>query len=365
MAKIRFAAATAADDAALRALLRHNVMAGPIAVTFRREPSYFLASGIQGERAEVYKGVDVHSGALAGGGGRFVLPAYVNGQRTNIGYLADLRIEPAYRNGITLHRAFDFLRARHAADPLPLYTTLILQGNRPALAALAADRGGMPPYLAQGFVHTPLIRLGWPKKALTLAGVSITAGVAGDEAALFDFINREHARRQYAPHYDAADLGAARLRGLSIGDFMIARQNGRIIGALAGWDQHALRQIHVAHYHGAWRWLKPLYNASCVFTRLPRLPEIGAAMRHGYVALVAVADDNAAVFRVLLRALYRARRRRDWHYMVCALHERDPLLPVLAEYPSVAAGGHLFTVALDQHGITPDERVPYIEAAAL
>ena len=32
---------------------------------------------------------------------------------------------------------------------------------------------------------------------------------------------------------------------------------------------------------------------------------------------------------------------------------------------SVAAGGHLFTVALDQHGITPDERVPYIEAAAL
>ena len=298
MAKIRFAAATPADDEALRALLRHNVMDGPIAVTFRREPSYFLASGIQGARAEVYKAVDVHSGTLAGLGGRFVLPAYVNGQRTEIGYLADLRLGPAYRSGITLRRAFDFLRERHAANPLPLYTTLILQGNQPALATLAAGRGGMPPYVDRGLVHTPLIRLGWPKKALALAGVVIAVGVAGDEVELFDFINREHARRQYAPHYDPADLGTARLRGLAIGDFVIARQNGCIIGALAGWDQHALRQIHVAGYHGAWRWLKPLYNAACVFTGLPRLPETGAAMRHGYVALVAVANDNLAVFRI-------------------------------------------------------------------
>ena len=75
-------------------------------------------------------------------------------------------------------------------------------------------------------------------------------------------------------------------------------------------------------------------------------------------------NDDPAVLRLQLRAQYCAGRRRGWHYMVGGLHENDPLLPELAAYPHIAAGGRLFAVSL---GEPPklDGRVPYIEAGAL
>ncbi|EGY53082.1 hypothetical protein [Neisseria shayeganii] len=366
MTRIRFFPATEADDAELRALLRRNVMDGPISLTFRREPSYFAAAAIQGAEAEIYKGVDTDSGRLAGLGGLFRFPAYFNGELRTIGYLADLRLEAAYRNGLALRRAYDFLRQQQAGRPLPVYTSMILQDNRAALSILAARRAGLPDYLPQGRVHTPMIQLAWPKAAVQVAGVTLARGRAGDEKAVFAFINREHARRQFAPHYGPADLHNGRLRGLQMEDFQIARRGGEIVGVLAAWDQHASRQIHVEGYRGAWRRLKPFYNALCRFTPYHPLPAPGGMLPYFYVSLVAVAGDDLDVFRALLRALYRERRRGPWHYMVCALHERDPLLPALAEYRRIEAGGELFTVVFDaQQAEQPDGRVPYVEPGAL
>lgn len=366
MATLQFGFAQHQDDVRLRALMRDNVMAGPVAVTFRREPSYFLATAVQGAAGQIIKAVDVQTQAWACVGGRFTVPAYVNGQRIHMGYLADLRLEAAYRKGYVLRRAFDFLRQCHQHDPLPLYTTMILQGNTPALRTLAANRAGMPRYVAQGFVHTPLLLLAGRKNNITLAGVHVAVGRDEDAAAVFAFLNREHKRRQFAPHYDVADLGTPRLLGLSMADFMVAWQDGQVVGAMAGWDQSLCRQIHVHSYHGHWRWLKPVYHVLSQVAGLPKLPKPGGMLHHGYVALWAVAQDNKDVFRVLLRALYCARYGKGWHYMVCAMHECDPLLPLLREYRHIDAGGHLFTVHLDEStGITPDHRVPYIEAAAL
>ena len=198
-----------------------------------------------------------------------------------------------------------------------------------------------------------------------MAGVHISRAQPGDEAALFAWLNREHARRQFAPHYEPADLHNGRLRGLSIGDFWLARRGTELVGAMAAWDQYAFRQIHVEGYHGRWRWLKSLYNGLCRFTPLPPLPEAGASLRCLYVALAAVRDDDVAVFRVLLRTLYRAHRGGLWHYLVCALHERDPLLPALADYRRIDAGGYLFTVDFDGGAYPLDGRVPYVEAGAL
>ena len=167
MPQVSFQAASAADDADLRRLLRDNPMQqGGLTLSFRREPSYFAACSVLGQSAEVFVGRDTQTGALAGVGARYHLPAFINGQAQSIVYLADLRVQTAYRNSIHLRRAYQFLRQRHAADPAPVYTTMILQDNRAALATIAAQRAGLPPYHAQGTVHTPLILLGRQKPAL-------------------------------------------------------------------------------------------------------------------------------------------------------------------------------------------------------
>lgn len=358
--------AQAEDDAKLRALLRENVMEGEIGVSFRREPSYFAVSRIQGASAQVFKGVNTQTGELAGLGARFRLPAYVNGELMDIGYLADLRLNVAYRAGLTLQRSYDFLRQQHAQQPLPVYTTMILKDNHLALNALTRNRARLPPYLPLGLVHTPMLLLGWQKAEYRVDGIHIRQAEPADTSAVFQFINQQHQRRQFAPYYCPDDLVNGRLHGLRIQDFYLAcKENGQIVGALAVWEQSAFRQIHVEHYRGIWRYFRPIYNGLCRFTPFAPLPAVSEKLRCAYISLLAIEHDDLAVCRALLRTVYRAHCGGGWHYLVCAFHERDPLLPVLADYAKISAGGYLFQVQFDEQPFALDGRVPYVEAGAL
>ena len=341
MPQVSFQAASAADDADLRRLLRDNPMQqGGLSLSFRREPSYFAACSVLGQSAEVFVGRDTQTGALAGVGARYRFPAYINGQAQSIVYLADLRVQTAYRNSIHLRRAYQFLRQRHAADPAAVYTSMILQDNRAALATIAAQRAGLPPYHPQGTVHTPLILLGWQKPALA-------------------------ARYQFAPVYHESDLTNGRLRGMQPENILLAEANGSIIGTLALWQQSAFRQLHIDAYRGAWRVIRPVYNALARLTPLAPLPRAGEALKYAYLSLMAVQNDNLAVFRALLRQAYRASHGTGLHYLIGAFHERHPLRPAFADYAGIPSGGQLFTVQFDGEPYPLDGRVPYIDAAAI
>jgi hypothetical protein len=365
MPQVSFQAASAADDADLRRLLRDNPMQqGGLTLSFRREPSYFAACSVLGQSAEVFVGRDTQTGALAGVGARYHLPAFINGQAQSIVYLADLRVQTAYRNSIHLRRAYQFLRQRHAADLAPVYTTMILQDNRAALATIAAQRAGLPPYHAQGTVHTPLILLGWQKPTLA-APCTIRRATAADWAAIVAFLNRENARYQFAPVYHENDLTNGRLREMQPENILLAEANGSIIGTIALWQQSAFRQLHIDAYHGAWRFIRPVYNALARLTPLAPLPRAGEALKYAYLSLIAVQNDDLAVFRALLRHAYRASHGTGLHYLIGAFHERHPLRPAFADYAGIPSGGQLFTVQFDGEPYPLDGRVPYIDAAAI
>ena len=365
MPQVHFQAATAADDADLRQLLRDNPMQqGGFTLSFRREPSYFDACSVLGQSAEVFIGRDSQTGALAGVGARYRFPAYLNGQAQDIVYLADLRVANRYRNSIHLRRAYQFLRQRHAEDPAAVYTSMILQDNRAALDTIAAQRAGLPPYHHQGIIHTPLILLGWQKPAIA-AACSIRRASLADWSAIVAFLNRENARYQFAPVYHESDLHNGRLRGLQPENILIAEANGEIVGTLAIWQQSAFRQIHVDAYHGAWRLIRPVYNALARFTPLAALPDAGAALKYAYLSLIAVQNDDLAIFRALLRQAYRASHGTGLHYLIAALHERHPLRAALADYTSIPSGGHLFSVQFEREPYPLDDRVPYIDAATI
>ncbi len=365
MPQVSFQAASAADDADLRQLLRDNPMQqGGLTLSFRREPSYFAACSVLGQSAEVFVGRDTQTGALAGVGARYHLPAFINGQAQNIVYLADLRVQTAYRNSIHLRRAYQFLRQRHTADPAAVYTTMILQDNRAALATIAAQRAGLPPYHAQGTAHTPLILLGWQKPTLA-APCTIRRATAADWANIVAFLNRENARYQFAPVYHESDLTNGRLRGLQPENILLAEASGAIIGTLALWQQSAFRQIHIDAYHGAWRFIRPVYNALARIAPFAPLPRAGEALQYAYLSLIAVQNDDLAVFRALLRHAYRASHGTGLHYLIGAYHERHPLRSAFADYAGIPSGGKLFTVQFDDEPYPLDGRVPYIDAAAI
>jgi hypothetical protein len=367
-ARYTFDLAVPADDAQLRARMAEDRMEGSIAVSFRREPSYFAGARVQGETTQVIKCVDAATGRIVGLGSRSTSLAWVDGHARRIGYLADLRGAPEVRSGVLLFRGFGYLRQLHAADPMPFYTSVIYDGNLPALRSLVGARHGLPAYQDCGRVLTPAIHLDLARRAIAIRGIEFGRGEPLEMPAIVAFLNRTLRARQFAPVYREQDFGTGRFANLAARDFFVARSNGRIVGTLAAWDQATLRQTHVERYSRSLGRLRPLYNLAARITPLKPLPAVGARIPYVYLACAAVEDDRVPLFRGLLHHACNTLRRGPWHYAIASLHERDPLAPVLGECRRIDAAGRLFVVHYPEDAATVaalEPRIPYVEAGCL
>jgi len=356
------------DDAALRQRMALDRMQGNITLSFRREPSYFLGCGVQGESSQILKCTDTRDGRVVGLGARHDTKLFINGVETRVGYLSDLRADATVRRGTLLARGYGYLRALHDANPLPLYFSVILDGNAEAIAALTSARAGLPIYKDCGRILTPAIHLDYRRPELDAAGISIRSGTAASMPLVFAFLRRELAAKQFAPCYSNHDLGTPRLLGLQPGDFYVAYRGDEIMGCLAAWDQSGFRQTHVEGYATPLRVARPFYNMLAKVSALRPLPAPGSKVPYLYLALIAAKNNCRDTFAALLRAVYRDRRSSESQFMIAGLHERDPLSAVLEDYRRIDAGGRLFSIYYPEDAdfaTSIDDRPPYVEMAAV
>jgi len=367
--RYRFELANPADDEQLRARMAEDRMEGNIAVSFRREPSYFAACSVQGEHTNIIKCVDSLDGdRIVGMGSRSTSTMYVDGQPVRIGYLADLRAAPAHRRGTLLARGYRFLRQLHQLDPVPFYASVIYEGNSPAFQSLMGARAGLPHYQDAGRLLTPALHLDLPRRQIELPGVDIVRGHDEWLPEIVAFLNLQQSRKQFAPVYRTSDFGKGRFLHLYAKDFFLAIARGKIVGTLAAWNQTRFRQTHVERYSIALRALRPIYNFAARLSPLKPLPQTGAPIPYIVLACLAVQDNDATLFRALFRAAYNELRRGSWHYAIVGLHERDPLARVLSEYRRIEAAGRLFTVHYPEGNRLArslGSRIPYLEAGCL
>lgn len=348
----RFELADAHDDEELRELLRDTPMSGRVRLLFLREPSYLRAARIQGEEVQVV--VARVKERIGGVFTRALRPTWINGERVTAGYLSDLRIAPSLRGGTTLQRGYRYLRELHADGKAEIYSTVIVEDNRRALATLAAGRAGLPRYTDLGLVCTPMLHL---RCALPPLPGDVRRGSADELPAIVAKLNEN--RLQFAPCYSTQDfLPGGRLSGLRAEDFYVLRRGESIAGVIAVWDQSAFRQTVVHGYGGALAWLRPLVN----LVRKPGLPAPGRRLSYSYVALAST-DDVEAFSSLLRRACNDALAAGNPRLLV-GLHERDPRLSTLDEYSCTRFAGRLFAVTFDEPPEL-DGRVPYMEAALL
>lgn len=358
-----FRLATSADDAALRARMAGDVLKGKISVSFRREPNYFTGAVLLGDHAQIIV-CESDAGQIVGLGSRFIRQSYLNGTASRTGYLSDLRVAPEVRCGRLLAHGFRFLRALHEADPVALYSTVILDGNTAALNALTHARVGLPHYQFMGRMLTPALHLDLARRVAKIPGVKVRRADVADLPRVTAFLQREHARRQFAPVWDRAALTAPGIGRLRIEDFYLAERGDTLLATLAIWDQHVLRQLHVESYSKGLSRIRPLYNLLARLSPLKPLPAEGERVPYVYLSALAVAGDDADLFACLLDTVFNALRKGPWHYAVCGLHERDPLAAVLAGYRRIEAVGLLFAVHYPEHAAAfaaLDDRAPYVD----
>lgn len=360
MTRYRITPATADDDAALRERMAADWLRGPLSVSFRREPSYFAGSALQGEQAQVHAIRDLQQGRIVGMGARLTATMFVNGQPQRVGLLSDLRLAAEARGGTLIARGLQVLRQLHEADPVDFYLAVILEGNRSAQQLLTSGRAGLPSFVDQGLMRSPALHLDLPKPALQVAGVQFRRATAGDAAALAELQARAAPRRQFAR------AGAALPPGLAISDHFVAERGSQLVAAIAAWDQHALRQTHIEAYTPWLAAMRPLVNVAARVLPIKPLPAPGERIPYLYLSSLLMLDDDFALWRGLLRHAYRALRTGPWHYAITPLHEKDPMAAALREYRAIHAAGRVYAVHYAEGAAAVsrlDGRVPYVDLA--
>jgi hypothetical protein len=369
-ARTRFAIALAerADDAELRALLRDNPMNGSMQVTFEREPDFFAACAIRGSFHQVGVGRDISSGRIVGLGTRSIADAFVNGRLVHLGWLSDLRLDPAYRGGTLVARGYRFLRELHRDGRVELYGTVIFQDNQTALRTIATTRAGLPAYHDLGVIHCPGINLRRRKPAIE-ADCDIVRGRRELLPEIVDCLNRNNTCKQFAPVHDVESFTSGnRWKDFQPSDFFVALRNNHVVGVVGRWDQSAFKQTRVISYGKRLRWIVPAANAVQTLLGASAFPDPGQYVPFFYVSFIAIDHDDARVFRALLRHVYNDSVGGSFRYAMVGLHERDPLLPMLKDYSLTPFAGRLFCVCFadgEPMYQTLDARVPYVEAATL
>jgi len=358
------------DDAALRSVLAQTPMEGRIALAFRREPSFFDATAVEGRFHQVVLGRDRLEGNVVGFGVRSVSERFVNGSAQPVGYLSGLRILPLHRNGGLLARGYRFFHELHRDARARLYLTTIAEGNRTALDILTSGRGSLPAYHPAGRYRTLAIpvrrgnvRQDFPKD------IAVRPATRDDLPAIIELLNAQGPNRQFFPVYRIEDFSrGGLLQGLDVGDVLLCHRGAVLAGILAGWDQQAFRQMIVCGYSGALRWTRPVINAWAGLAGLPRLPAPGNGFRSLTAALPLVVDNDPDVFESLMRVLLDQARSRTADYVLIGLHESDPLWPLAKAFGGTCYTTHLFVVCwedgeADFRGL--DAKVPYLELGSL
>jgi hypothetical protein len=319
-------------DGALRRLMRDNPIPGWVTLSYEREPDYFYATTIEGEKHDTMIGIDRDTNRIIGLSTRSVQQRFINGEPRDVGYFGQLRLDPRYRNQIRpLKYGFRFCRNHVHSDGItPYYLTSIISGNTRARQLLTANLPGFPTYREIGTFNTLAIPCKAYKQTLNSNGLSVRRANHEDAGAIVRCLNRNNQRYQFASVWTPQDLQSpTRCRGLSIGDFLIARRGDKVVGCLACWDQSTYKQTVVRGYSKFTRHTRPVINLLSRALGYPSLPAPGREVQQLYVSHLAIDQDDPQVCVDLVKALMDQTSRRGHQLLLLGLSHDNPMLPLV------------------------------------
>jgi hypothetical protein len=373
MSSLRFELATAGDDPELRRLLRENPIPGSISLSFEREPNYFSASAIEGEFHQTIVAREADSKWVIAFGNRSARPLYVNGSVSEVGYMSQLRVDPSYGKGLYLARGlaggFKKFHELHRDGRAPFYLMSVIEENLAARRLLTSNLPEYPQAREYTRMFTYAVYPLRKKHDIPLPrGLTLQRGSREMIPSIVDCLNRNGARKQFALHWDENTLPSPLTPALAVDDFFLALSGTRVVGCLALWNQSSFKQTVVRGYAGALARFRPAINALSPLGLFPYLPQVGATLRQAYACLLAVDDDDPAVFAALFRALYNEAVRRKFHYFTIGLAEAHPFHDLVKAYRPLKYTSRIYLTGWDksfEETSRVDRRIPHIEIAVL
>lgn len=267
-------------------------------------------------------------------------PASVLDKTYKVGYMLDLRVDEAYRSGMTAFRlvraAIDHVRE---SDADMVIANFLKDNKRPLV--FTSGRVGLPSAHHMG---TNRIFNIIPIRTMRLdPRYTIEKPDDKDIPAIIELYRRYAARYAIAPVIteDRFRNYLDNINGLSLDNFLVAKENGTIRAVTALWDEHPYKSYQVLRLGFSIRVLTSLLNFLSHFMKVPHPVRLNEPLRQ--ISLVLYAhDDCPEALDTLFRHANNISMGSEYTLIMLYAPENDPLFIPMKKFMGISIRSEMY-----------------------
>lgn len=335
--------ATLDDNLQLIELVRRCPIQGTMQLIFDRSPDYFAFTRMQGDRSYVYVAENAE-GQLIGSVAFIESQVQSGGVERRVLRFCDLRTDPAYRGSRVAATFIEIYRQLLQSGAYDCGSAEIMEGN---ISPIKAQRllGEAIEVVDEGFFEVFQLFPIWSYKPKPRWHLRTAEPL--DLPRVAELLQKTYQNVAEAPPFSETWLAGALDQHLSfrLDHLWVAEDNsGKIVAAVAMWDQKGLRRTVALRFNSLARFVVAVLRIIGLVWRLPPTPQEGGSLRYLYLRWPAAEPDAMPALRALIKEILRQTRQKGEHqFVTIGFHEKDSLRTCLGGIFKSKMRMHLYT----------------------
>jgi len=344
MSSFNIRPASDADDSRIKDLTRNCEQEGMITFIINRTPRFNTLQRLLDPGA--WHLVAESDGLVVGQVGVVHFPARVFDKTCKVGYMLDLKVDRAYRSGLTAYRLLKTAEDHVMQSDADMVIANFLQNNKRSLV-FTSGRVGLPSAHHLGtnriFNIIPIRRMRLNNR------YTIGKPAEGDIPALLDLYEK------YGSGFDIAPLITEErfrnyldnISGLSLDNFLVARENGRIMAVTALWDEHPYKSYEVLRLNLSITVVAKFLNFLSHFMKVPHPIRLNEPLRQRSLLLYAH-DGRPDALDTLFRYANNISMGSEYTLIMLYAQENDPVFNSMKRFTGVSVKSEMYLFAREK-----------------
>lgn len=273
-------------------------------------------------------------------------PVRIMSQTYKAGYMLDLRVDKAYRRGIAAFKlvkeAVDYVRKSDA----DMVIANFLKDNKHPLV-FTTGRGGLP---AAHYLGTNRIFNIIPIRKLRLdRSYTIEQPTDSDIPEIVRLYEKYASRYTIAPVIteDRFRYYLDNITGLSLNNFLVAKEKGRIKAITALWDEHPYKSYQVLRLNFSIRLVTGVLNFLSHFIKVPHPIRLNEPLRQLSLVLYAH-DDCPEALDTLFRHANNITMGQEYTLIMLYAPENDPVFSSINKFTGISVRSEMYMFAREE-----------------
>lgn len=271
--------------------------------------------------------------------------AMVLGKKCKVGYMLDLRVDKDYRSGTTAFKMVKTAVDHLQKSDVDFVIVNFLKDNKRPLV-FTTGRGGLPAahYLGDNKIYNifPISSMKLDKR------FEIKTATEDDIPELIELYKRfgENAKISPIITEELFKVYINQISGLSLNNFLIARENGKIKAVTACWDEHVYKSYQVLKLNLSISIASKLIKFLSFFTKMPHPIELNKPLSQ--LNLVMYAHDSCPeALDSLFRHVNNMHLGSKYTLIMMYAQEDDPIFEFVKKYKGVTVKSEMYVFAKD------------------